>query len=783
MDKRAKDDKKKEEAEIAKVIKEFQPFKQQILDKLINGLLKYVREDEMPISNPTSFMDCYNIIYNYTDKNIGEYLLNFHNEIIQNASIECYEKIKNLPGADFIDYFISCTDKLNTLIFNMSRIFQYISNNYLKSTESKDNKRVYEQEHISEFSMDIYKKYFFDKLEAKLFNALNEILIREERNGNMEHRLKITTIMKTLTYLDFMKPEIVKYSATKIIWNEKSTNIDNKIPYQHKWYDNYFKQETTRYVKNKSERDIKNNSAPEYVKCELKYINEEYERQNSYINAVFHNDINDINYAFLIKNNMNTIAEMDTGVSNMFQTKKKDELSEVYQLFSLFPSSLELVHKRFRAYIKDRLNVLYNDKELSKDPRKFVPALISLKKEMDEFVILCFDNNTDFQDQENKEFSLLMSKEIYPRQLANYSDFCMRAGFKGKSEEEIDKTLNDIISLFKNINSKLVFQLEYEKKMSERLIKGASLSLNAEKIFISKLKQENGVTYVSKMNEMISDLEKNKGEIDGYKATRSRGAPNGIKFNVQIISQSAWDISKSNMEKIEIPKFLHVCIEDFQNYYINRHQQTKLIWCLSLSKLEVQYLYLKNKNISVSTLPQFVALLLLENGEKLTLEKIAERLGCNVQKVINDIRGLIFNPSFNPKGQIDKGVILANIDPKSKEFKADTEISINKNFSVTHQKFNTMPLPQKKTAAEIKASEVEEAQITKRYQDNILQATLTRIMKSRIGQETTHVWLVGESSKQIDLFKAQPQQIKENIEKLIEKSIIKRVGAKYEYIA
>ena len=127
MDKRAKDDKKKEEAEIAKVIKEFQPFKQQILGKLINGLLKYVREDEMPISNPTSFMDCYNIIYNYTDKNIGEYLLNFHNEIIQNASTECYEKIKNLPGADFIDYFISCTDKLNTLIFNMSRIFQYIS--------------------------------------------------------------------------------------------------------------------------------------------------------------------------------------------------------------------------------------------------------------------------------------------------------------------------------------------------------------------------------------------------------------------------------------------------------------------------------------------------------------------------------------------------------------------------------------------------------------------------------------------------------------------------------
>jgi ribosomal protein L19E len=59
-------------------------------------------------------------------------------------------------------------------------------------------------------------------------------------------------------------------------------------------------------------------------------------------------------------------------------------------------------------------------------------------------------------------------------------------------------------------------------------------------------------------------------------------------------------------------------------------------------------------------------------------------------------------------------------------------------------------------------------------------------MKSRIGQETTHVWLVNEAAKQIDLFKAQPQQIKENIEKLIEKNVIKRNEKNrtcYDYIA
>ena len=56
-------------------------------------------------------------------------------------------------------------------------------------------------------------------------------------------------------------------------------------------------------------------------------------------------------------------------------------------------------------------------------------------------------------------------------------------------------------------------------------------------------------------------------------------------------------------------------------------------------------------------------------------------------------------------------------------------------------------------------------------------------MKSRIGTETTHVWLVNETAKQIYLFKSDPQQIKENIEKLIEKNILKRNHASYEYIA
>ena len=59
-------------------------------------------------------------------------------------------------------------------------------------------------------------------------------------------------------------------------------------------------------------------------------------------------------------------------------------------------------------------------------------------------------------------------------------------------------------------------------------------------------------------------------------------------------------------------------------------------------------------------------------------------------------------------------------------------------------------------------------------------------MKSRIGQITSHAWLVNEISKQTEFFIPQPQLIKESIEKLITLDIIKRSEVNkscYEYVA
>ena len=751
--------------------------KKELEKGMIKGILEYVKNGIFPNNNPNSYMTAYNIVYNLTDQGDkeSEALFEYYNKKIQQFIEDCYKTVSKENTTQLIDSFIKHTDNINFLIYWMSRIFTYLDKFYTKSR----NKNT-----LSQNALHLYKEYFFDPLEDDIYREVNK-LIKEDRNCNIESRPKIKTILKIIYVLDLSNPKIMKEN-NKISWVQEGEDSRNETIYQDKWYEK-FKLETIKFAKDKGNADIHSMSAPEYITSQLKYLDEENIRKSEYINPKYHPIIDKINHKYLIGENAEELARMDTGIPYMFATKRNDELKKTFQLFKLWEQSLNVITNAFMPYIKKRGEEINQNKEITKDPKKFIPELISLKKEMDDLVEECFENHTLFQDKKNKAFSNFMNKDIYAKQLSNYTDFCMRNGFKGKSQEEIEKTLNEIIGLFKCINSKLLFQMETNKKMSDRLIKGVSLSTNTEKNFISKLKQESGVTYVSKMMEMMNDLEKNKNEIEQYKQkSASHGNPNGIKFNIQVISQSAWEVSKKAMEKIELPKFLSSCMEDFEKFYLDRHSGQKLMWCLGLSKIDVQYLYLKNKNISVSTLPQLLTLLQLEKYENITIKKVSELIGCSVNTILTDIHGLVFNPSYNPQCQAEKGVIIGTFNGKTKEFKETDTININKNFTVARQKFNTMPLAVKKTAAEVKETELEEAAITKRYQDNILQATLTRIMKSRIGQTTTHVWLINEASKQIDLFKAQPQQIKENIEKLIEKSIIRRSEKDrtcYEYIA
>ena len=760
---------------IDKMIKEIE-------EEMLKGILDYLKNGVTPNNNPNSFVNAFskveNIINNYDE--YSNYLLEYHNKVIREFIEYCYDIVSNKSNSELIDSFIENTNKINFLIYWMSRIFNYMEKYHLR-------KNI--EETLCQTSIKLYKQYFFDNIQNNIYKELNK-LFKKERANKEGKDPKIKYVLRMLYILDLDFPQIVKENR-KIIWTTQYKVISN-LRYENTWFNNYFKKQTINYAKAKAKKDIQSMSASEYVISQLNYLHEERIRQAEYLYQNYSNEINNINYKYLVAEIAEVLGKMDTGFYQMFVTKKFEELKSAYKLFTIYPNNtyqnnaLEVISSSYKDYILKKGNEIYSDKEITKDPKKFIPALINLNKEMDKLIHECFENNEIFATTKYKSFSSFMIKEHYAIQLSKYIDFCMKVEFKGKTPEEINESLNEIIYLYKCLPNKLEFHIQANSKMSNRLLNNRSISINNERKFITKLIQESGSNNIYKMTKMMEDFEFNKTIIEEYKTSPSKGMPNGIKLNFQVISYDAWDINEKNLDKIKIPRFLSSCVNDFEKFYLKKYKFRKLKWLYNISKVEIQYLCYKNKNISISTLTQFLALLLLEKHKKLTLGKISQLLECDIKIILSDIPGLVYNPTFNPSGKKDKGLILGSFSDKTKEFKSDDEIYFNQNFICLRQKFQTLPLTMKKTEKENEQLQVENSQIVKKQQNIIIKSTVARIMKSKIGKKTTHSWLVNETTKQIDSFRAQPLQIKENIEKLIELNIIKRSDkdrACYEYIA
>jgi len=107
-----------------------------------------------------------------------------------------------------------------------------------------------------------------------------------------------------------------------------------------------------------------------------------------------------------------------------------------------------------------------------------------------------FSNNTN-----------LYLKLIIYASLAKFVDSKLRLGNKEATEEELERLLDKIMVIFRFIHGKDVFEAFYKKDLAKRLLVGKSASVDAEKSMLSKLKQECGGAFTSKLEGMFKDME------------------------------------------------------------------------------------------------------------------------------------------------------------------------------------------------------------------------------------------------------------------------------------
>jgi hypothetical protein len=652
----------------------------EIHEAIVRYVLEYLKTGIFKNKTPNAYMVAYSAVHRLADdeNDSSKRLYDYYISVIERYMEDAYNTLKNEEGERLIDAYLRENDQCKILIHWMRKVFTYLDKFYTKN------------QNLGSLCTNAMKTYFnklFKPMKEQLFAAVNK-MIEDDRDCNVVGRYKIKNLLRIFEEVDMKNPDLNK-EGDNLFWSGEP-----QLLVLNEWFDKKFLGSTESYISAKALKEIASLSAPEYIKSALKYLDEEDQRKTEYIHRNFHDKIDKTNYKYLIEANAKTLAKMETGIRFMFVNKKDTELKEAFNLIIKYPESLKAITEEMDPFIRERGDELYNNKDLAKDPVKFVPELIKLKKEMDTLVEFAFDNHILFQDTKNKAFSYFMNKEHYSKQLSNFCDFEMKVGMKGANESQIEEKLNNIINLFKCLNNKLIFQIEYAKKLSDRLIQGKSISLIAEKSLISKLKAEAGVTYVNKMTSMMQDLETSKTEMDQYRSspTHNRGCPNGIPFNVQVLQHGAWEIDKTKFEKFDIPVFLTKCMEDFNQFYINRHKTHKLTWAQGLGNLEIQYLYLKKSYQSVSTLVQYSVLIVLEKYEKMSIAKISEIIGLNQNAVMNEVNALLYHPSFNPKKSKACGLISSADAADGQDLKPENEISVNKDFMANSLKINTIPV-------------------------------------------------------------------------------------------
>ena len=423
-----------------------------------------MKNGDFPETNKNLRMDVYNFVQNWGNKDEeAEDLYKYFNKVITEYSKEFGNQLKDKTNSEIIDDLIERSNRMDFLIKFMSEAFSYINFYYIKFRKCPKLERS---------ALTIYRENLFMPFQNDITTEVNKLL-KEDRDGGHEHRSKIKKVLYIMKIMDLPNPKLER-EKNAIIWinQEDKENINENMepvttPVQDYWY-NYFEKDTEQFVVNKAKKDIQNRSTPEYVLEELKFLDEEDERQKELLNPIFLERLNAVIYREIIGKYMVELVDMDTGVKNMLENNKYEELTNLYSLFKFYEPSLHEISRIFRAYIENRGNALRSNKEIFKDPKKMVPQLIDLQKEINTLVLKCFKNNGILQKAKNKAFNEFMKSDYYSKQLAYYLDYCMRAGFKGKSQEVVESTLDDIIALFKNLNTKYVFQQETEKKMSDR---------------------------------------------------------------------------------------------------------------------------------------------------------------------------------------------------------------------------------------------------------------------------------------------------------------------------
>ncbi|XP_030954227.1 cullin-3A-like isoform X2 [Quercus lobata] len=607
-------------------------------------------------------------------------------------------------------------------------ILMYMDRTFIPSTQKTP---------VHELGLNLWRDVVIhsSKTQIRLQDTLLE-LVHRERNGEVINRGLMRSIIKMLmdlgssVYQDDFEQHFLEVSA------------------------NFYGLESQQY--------IESCDCGDYLKKAERRLNEEMERVSHYLDARSLEKITNVVEKEMIENHMHRLVHMEnSGLVNMLVNDKYDDLGRKYNLFRRVANGgLLIVRDVMTSYIRDTGKQLVTDPERLKDPVDFVQRLLDLKDKYDKIISLAFNNDKTFQNALNSSFEYFINLNARsPEFISLFVDDKLRKGLKGVSEEDVEVVLDKVMMLFRYLQEKDVFEKYYKQHLAKRLLAGKTVSDDAERSLIVKLKTECGYQFTSKLEGMFTDMKTSQDTMQGFHESLGAELGDSPSLTVQVLTTGSWPTQPSATCNLPA-EILGVC-EKFRSYYLGTHTGRRLSWQTNMGTADLKAIFGKGQKheLNVSTY-QMCVLMLFNNAGRLSYKEIEQATEIPASDLKRCLQSLA---CARVKSVLRK-------EPIGRDIAEDDAFSVNDKFSSKLYKVRIS------TVAAQRESEPENQETRQRVEEDRkpqIEAAIVRIMKSR--RVLDHNNIVAEVIKQLQSrFLPNPVVIKKRIESLIEREFLER---------
>ena len=527
-------------------------------------------------------------------------------------------------------------------------------------------------------------------------------------------------------------------------------------------------QDTGAYYSRKASNWILEDTCPDYMLKSEECLKKERDRVSHYLHSSSEPKlVEKVQHELLVVFATELLEKENSGCRALLKDDKVEDLSRMYRLYHKIPKGLEPVANVFKQHITAEGTVLVQQAEDAAmnhaghavQEQVLIRKIIELHDKYMEYVTNCFQNHTLFHKALKEAFEIFCNKTVggssSSELLATFCDNILKKGGGDKmGDEAIEETLEKVVKLLAYISDKDLFAEFYRKKLARRLLFDRSANDDHERSILTKLKQQCGGQFTSKMEGMVTDLtlaRENQTSFEEYLSNNSNANP-GIDLSVTVLTTGFWPSYKSS--DLNLPLEMVKCVEVFKGFYETKTKHRKLTWIYSLGQCNVNGKFeQKTIELIVSTY-QAATLLLFNSSDRLSYSEIMTQLNLTHDDLVRLLHSL----------SCAKYKILVK-EPNTKTISQNDYFEFNSKFTDRMRRIK-IPLPPVDERKKI----VEDVDKDRRY---AIDAAIVRIMKSR--KVLGHQQLVSECVEQLSrMFKPDIKAIKKRMEDLISRDYLER---------